>query len=162
MEKILISACFLAQKVRYDGKIKQIPHPIIESWRNQNRLVTVCPEVAGGLAIPRPPAEYHPLLGRVITISGEDVNDAFNLGASTALALCKKFQIKYALLKESSPSCGSTNIYDGSFSSKKINGEGITTKLLRTNNIQVFSEENIQALIEIIAGEQTNQDRVKQ
>lgn len=149
MEKILISACFLGENVRYNGKIKTLFHPIIEQWKKQNRLIAVCPETVGGLATPRPPAEQQ-ANGLIITTTAQNVTSAFHLGAQHALSLCKQHQIKYALLKESSPSCGSSFIYDGSFSNKKINGQGVTTKLLREHNIIVFSEHNIEQLASLI------------
>lgn len=150
MEKILISACFLGENVRYNAKPKALFHPIITKWHEQNRLVAICPEVSGGLSTPRPPAEFNTLQNKVITIKGDDVTAAFNLGAQKALQLCLSQNIKFALLKESSPSCGSNNVYDGSFQQQKIAGEGITTKLLREHGIQVFSETTLTQLINTI------------
>ena len=145
MEKILVSACFLGDKVRYDAGDNRLTHQLIESWKKESRLVSFCPEVAGGLCTPRSAAEilYHDV---VINKVGENVSQAFLDGANETLKLCQRKKIKYALMKESSPSCGSTTIYDGSFNNKKIFGEGITVSLLRKNGIKVFSEFTIDLL----------------
>ncbi len=149
MDKILISACFLGEKVRYNGEIKKLTHPLLTHWKKQNRLISICPELAGGLPVPREAAEKQ-ADGKVITTSAKDVTSAFELGAKRALLLCQQHKIKYALLKESSPSCGSAFIYDGSFSHKKISGQGITTVLLRQHNILVFSENTIEQLAQLL------------
>ncbi|MEW6989702.1 DUF523 domain-containing protein [Colwelliaceae bacterium 6441] len=150
MEKILISACFLGEKVRYDGNSQRLTSSLIHMWQQQGRLVSLCPEVFGGLAIPRQPAEIQQESGQVLTCTDQDVTQQFFKGANQALALCQKFDIRYALMKESSPSCGSTSIYDGTFTQTKISGEGITSALLRKNGIQVFSEKQINALAKML------------
>lgn len=147
-EKILISSCLLGNKVRYDGKSKAIPHPQIATWLQQQRLVVFCPEVAGGLAVPRPKAEIK--AGQVVTESGDDVSEAFTDGAAQALALCQQHRIRFALLKDYSPSCGSTAIYNGEFSAVKTAGQGITTQMLSANDITVYSEVNLAQLVKII------------
>jgi uncharacterized protein YbbK (DUF523 family) len=103
MEKILVSSCLLGQPARYDGKGHAILHPQLTLWKKQNRLIIFCPEVAGGLPTPRAPAEI--IQGSAITNLGEDVTEQFQTGANIALELCKKNQVRFALLKESSPSC---------------------------------------------------------
>jgi len=147
MEKILVSACLLGDKVRYDGGSQQLVDHSLLRWQLQQRLVKICPEVSGGLPVPRAPAEIDRFTNRVITRQAIDVTDEFTRGAELALKLCQLHHIRFALLKESSPSCGSTTIYDGSFSNIKINGEGITARLLTSNGIKVFSEKNIELLI---------------
>ncbi|MEL0642446.1 DUF523 domain-containing protein [Pseudoalteromonas aliena] len=149
MEKILISSCLLGLPVRYDGKSQAILHPQINLWRNENRFVMFCPEVAGGLATPRPSAEIR--RGRVVTCTNKDVTKEFKTGAAKALGLCNEHAIRFALLKESSPSCGRNTIYDGSHSGIKIQGMGLTAKLLMENQIRVFSENQIPALIKVLA-----------
>lgn len=144
MEKILISACLLGENVRYNAQIKAFQSIILQQWHQENRLIMVCPEVAGGLSTPRHAAEIKHQ--RVITTTGKDVTSAFQLGAQKALKLCQAHHIKYALLKESSPSCGSNTIYDGHFTAQKISGMGITTALLRDHGITVYSENEISIL----------------
>ncbi|WP_371376466.1 DUF523 domain-containing protein [Thalassotalea aquiviva] len=144
MEKILISSCLLGNKVRYDGEAKAIAHPQITQWHQQNRFVVLCPEVAGGLSIPRARAEQYK--DQVFDEFGHDVTKAFIQGANKALALCQQHQIKFALLKEFSPSCGANFVYDGSFSGQKIEGMGVTATLLLQHQIQVFSELQIEQL----------------
>jgi len=150
MQKILVSACLLGEKVRYDGKILATTLSLLSLWRSQNRLVSICPEVSGGLSVPREPAELQKN-GEIITISNVNVSAAFQQGAKQALQLCLQYNIQFAILKESSPSCGSTLIYDGTFSGKKITGQGCTTALLRKHNIEVFSELTIEKLAKRLA-----------
>lgn len=146
-EKILISACLLGEKVRYDGQHLLVEHKIIRQWMTLNALIPICPEVAGGLTIPRPPAEIQPSPNKSITvrnIDNRDVTQAFSVGAKLALKKCQQHKIKMAVLTEGSPSCGSSLINDGSFSKNKITGKGITTRLLIKNGIQVFSQQQLQ------------------
>lgn len=144
-EKLLISACLLGDPVRYDGKSKPIADlDWVKQLQQQNRLYVICPEVAGGLPTPRPPAEK--VEGKVLTELGVDVTPAFQSGADKALALCQQHGIKYAFLKAKSPSCGNKEIYDGSFANKLTQGMGITAELLDRNGVQVFSEFEIEQL----------------
>ena len=149
MEKILISSCLFGLPVRYDGKSQALLHPQINVWRKENRLVMFCPEVAGGLPTPRASAEIKQ--GRVVTSTYEDVTKEFKSGAAKALDLCNEHAIRFALLKESSPSCGRNTIYDGSHSGVKVQGMGMTAKLLMEHKIEVFSENQIPALIKVLA-----------
>jgi uncharacterized protein YbbK (DUF523 family) len=153
MKKVLVSACLLGKRVRYDGRALTVTEHILKDWIRSGRVVSVCPEVDAGMPIPRPAAEifggdgYAVLSGqgRVITSTGADVTDYFRSGAERALALCKEHHIKIAVLSEASPSCGSSTIYDGSFSRTKNTGAGVTTALLRKNEIRVFSQHEISA-----------------
>lgn len=158
MEKILISACFLNNLVRYDGSAYDVKNKlgiealcIITRWQEQGRLVALCPEVSGGLPVPRPAAEIIQTdtqqrdITQVMTVTGVDVSNEFNVGSHTALERCLDEHIKMAVLTESSPSCGSSMIYSGQFSTEKIAGEGVTTALLRKNKIQVFSQFELAA-----------------
>lgn len=154
MEKILISACFLGNPVRYDGTALDVAlkagleaQSIIDAWQERGRLVSICPEVAGGLPTPRPAAEIYQTgqANRIVTGSGEDVTEEFTRGAELALRLCQQQDIKIAVLTESSPSCGSSSIYNGEFENVKIPGEGVTTALLRNHGIKVFSQFDLAA-----------------
>ncbi len=149
-EKILVSGCFLGLHVRYDGGHQLLVNRFFKQWQAQGRIVSFCPEVAGGLPIPRKPAEINQKNNRVTTVDGEDVTDAFLSGAQQALGLCFQHNIRYALLKESSPSCGSHTVYDGSFTQRKIAGQGVTAQLLINNGIKVFSENTIMSLADVL------------
>lgn len=148
--KILVSACLLGQKVRYDGRDARPEADLLARLQAEGRVVTLCPEVAAGLPIPRPPAEIRD--GRVVEADGTDRTDIYDKGARLALELCRKHGISVAILKENSPSCGSRTVYDGSFSGALIPGSGRTTRLLRLNGIQVFSELEGTAALEAMEG----------
>ena len=140
--KILISACLLGENVKYDGKNNSIKdNPDFKKLFNSCILIGVCPEVEGGLPTPRTPCEIQN--GRVINRFGEDKTCEFEKGAKTALQIAKKEGIKVAILKSKSPSCGSGEIYDGTFSHRVIQGDGISAKLLKQNGIRVFSENEL-------------------
>jgi uncharacterized protein YbbK (DUF523 family) len=151
MEKVLISACLLGEKVKYHGGDALCCHPALKLWREQGRLVMVCPEVAAGFPTPRPPAEIvqgggEEVLGaraRILEINGRDLTHTYIAGAHIALRLAISQHIKMAILKEDSPSCGSHWIYDGSFSGSKKEGRGVTAALLEKNGIRAFSESRI-------------------
>ncbi|WP_413700737.1 DUF523 domain-containing protein [Psychromonas sp. KJ10-10] len=147
--KILISACLLGQRVRYDAKIKKCQHVLLEKWIQQGIVLPACPEVLGGLPTPRPAAEIM-INGNIETAQGEKVTDAFQEGAQKTLTLALKHDIKIAILTERSPSCGSSEIYDGSFSRQIIDGQGMTTKLLRDNDILVFNQFQLQAVEDLL------------
>lgn len=153
--KILISACLLGHAVRYDGSSKPLVHPAIDRWREEGRLVTICPELAGGMSVPRPPAEIENgmtgtdvLAGRarVMEVTGGDVTAAFVAGARAALEFAQAHDCTHALLIEGSPSCGSGFIYDGAFAGRKHAGNGVTAALFENAGIPVFSDRQIDAL----------------
>jgi len=141
MQKILISACLMGEKVRFDGKSKKINAEILEIWHTENRLILLCPEVAGGLPIPRAAAEIQG--SSIVTFTGDDVSNAFNQGAQKALEVCLQHDIHMAILKEGSPSCGVTQINDGTFTHRKQTGQGVTAKLLQKHGVKVFSEHQL-------------------
>ena len=146
MEKVLISACLIGDNTKYDGTNNYIKD--IEKLYPLCDLVIICPEVFGGLSTPRSPSEIKN--GRVINKKGKDVTNNFNTGANMSLFIAKQNNVKYAILKENSPSCGSNKIYDGSFTGKKVIGKGITTALLEKEGIKVFNEKQIDELINIL------------
>lgn len=143
MEKILISACLVGDKTRYDGHSNY--NPLIEKLLEKYELVPFCPEVEGGLSIPRHPSE---IKGEIVTMdNGKIVTKYFNAGAEKALDICLYLGIKTAILKDGSPSCGIYEIYDGTFKGKKIKGQGITTRLLNRKGITVISEKDIESFL---------------
>ena len=105
----------------------------------------MCPEVLGGLPIPRPPAERQPD-GRVITQKGQDVTNQYRAGAQRALELAQVHGCTLAVLKERSPSCGRGQIYDGTFSHTLTSGSGVTAQLLEEHGIPVYGESQIKNL----------------
>jgi uncharacterized protein YbbK (DUF523 family) len=152
MQKILISGCLVGQNVRYDGNNKLINDSLLEKWRQEGRLVSTCPEVSGGLPIPRPPCQIvgegggtAVLAGKakVFSNNGIDRTNEFLAGANIALRIAQQHDIKIAILKASSPSCGNNEIYDGSFSGSKIPGMGVTSALLSQHGVKVFNEDEV-------------------
>lgn len=156
--KLLISACLVGRAVRYDGGHQRLDHPLIRTWEQAGRLVVCCPEVLGGLPIPRPPAEIgggdgsDVLRGTaaVRTASGEDVMAAFVRGAEAALELAESHAVVAAILCQRSPSCGSRQIYNGRFEGALIPGMGVTTALLNDHGIAVFGPEEIEKAAELL------------
>ena len=140
-EKILVSACLLGLPCRYDGKSK--PDERVIALKEKYELIPFCPEVYGGLETPRTPSER--VGDRVLMKDGRDVTENYRRGADGALCLCKTLDIKKAILKERSPSCGSGKIYDGSFSGTLKDGDGVTAELLLKNGIEVLGESDTPA-----------------
>ncbi|WP_417793777.1 DUF523 domain-containing protein [Terasakiella pusilla] len=152
MEKILISACLFGENVRYDAGHCLIDDPDFLTWQEEGRLIPICPEMAGGLPAPRPPCERDLKTGDILDKDGQNFTEAFYNGADLALALAQEHGIRYALLKERSPSCGVNIIYDGTFTSTKIPGSGVTATLLKNNGLSVFSEFDLDALKSALKG----------
>jgi uncharacterized protein YbbK (DUF523 family) len=155
MPKILVSMCVVGHPVRYNGSAKTSAHDALERWQREGRLVPVCPELAGGFSVPRPPAEIaggesgqQVLSGmaRIVDVNGTDVTAPFVTGAHTALAVAQAHDCRFAILADGSPSCGSTFIYDGSFGNRRHAGAGVTAALLREHGIEVFADTEIDAL----------------
>lgn len=142
MENVLISACLLGVACRYDGCRKPLPPSVIEKLKQKYCLIPICPEIMGGLPTPRIAAEIQPDR-KVMRSDGADVTENYRKGAEEALRLAELFQCKLAVLKEKSPSCGAGRIYDGSFTRKLIEGDGITAALLKKNGICVIGESEI-------------------
>jgi len=138
-EKILVSACLAGVNCKYNGKNNE-NKKIIELIKNKD-VILVCPEQLGGLKTPRTPAERQG--NKVVNKDNIDVTKEYQKGAQEVLDLAKKFNIKTAILKSKSPSCGKEKIYDGTFSNNLIDGNGITTELLEKNGIKVISSDEI-------------------
>lgn len=148
MQKILISSCLLGFPVRYNGKGFKPESEIIETWLREERLIGYCPEVEGGLTVPRPAAEIVGGDGQDVIIqkarvrshSGEDMTEPYLKGAEKALEIVQKNRIRIAVLKSNSPACGFGRIYDGSFSGKLSAGNGVTAAALIRKGIRIFTE----------------------
>jgi len=145
---ILISACLAGLNVRYNGT--NCLDDSVQKLVLEKKAVTVCPELMGGFSTPREPAEIVGGNGQdvldgnatVVESSGQDVTDLYLKGAYATLQKALEVGATHVILKEYSPSCGSAKIYNGRFNGTKLAGEGVTTALLRRNNIIVLSEEN--------------------
>lgn len=138
-DPILGSACLLGVKCAYDNEIHS-NEKVIDLVSEKN-LIPICPEQLGGMNTPRTAAEIKN--DKVITKDGEDVTSSFKKGAKEVLKIAKLLNAKKAVLKQRSPSCGCGQIYDGTFSGEIIAGDGVTTKLLKENGIEVISDENL-------------------
>lgn len=157
---ILVSGCLMGQPVRYDGGAKTLEAEQLAIWAQEDRLLVICPELAGGFGVPRLPAEIVGQGGgtavfegqaRVLDSAGLDVTQGYLDGARETLRQAQASDVAFALLKEGSPSCGSAVIYDGSHSSKRIPGTAVTAALLLANGIAVFSEETFSGLVIAVA-----------
>jgi uncharacterized protein YbbK (DUF523 family) len=135
----LVSGCLIGVKCSYDGKAR--PNKKLIEMFKMGELLPVCPEMLGGLLSPREPAEQKGK--KVITKSGKDVTKEFAKGAKEVMALVKKYNIKEAILKARSPSCGSRKIYDGTFSGKLIDGDGVLASILKRKGIKIITEEEV-------------------
>jgi uncharacterized protein YbbK (DUF523 family) len=151
MMHVLVSACLLGQKVRYNGAAAFADDAILARWVEEGRVIPFCPEVAGGLSVPRPPAEIRreggeAVLDRravVLTRDGLDVTAHFLDGARKALETARACGARIAILKDGSPSCGSTWIYGGAFNGDRQAAPGVTSALLARHGIRVFSEQQL-------------------
>ncbi|WP_394578425.1 DUF523 domain-containing protein [Cytobacillus firmus] len=144
---ILVSSCLAGLKVRYNGT-----HSLnngIAKLVEENKAITICPELLGGFLTPREPAEIIGGNGedvlngkaKVIEKSGKDVTELYIKGAYATLNKAKEINATVVVLKEHSPSCGSSMIYNGEFIGKKLEGMGVTSALLKRNGLKVISEE---------------------
>ncbi|MEH7336920.1 DUF523 domain-containing protein [Neobacillus drentensis] len=153
---ILVSSCLAGLEVRYNGS-----HSVdnrIRKWLQENKVITVCPELLGGFLTPREPAE---IIGgdgedvldgkaKVVEKSGRDVTELYIKGAYDTFRKAKEVNATIIVLKEYSPSCGSTMIYNGEFKAKKVVGNGVTTALLKRNGLRVISEEKLTDILDEI------------
>jgi len=146
---LLVSACLVGIPCRYDGG--SCPHDQLQALAARGGVLPFCPEVGGGLPTPRPPAEIQGGDGgdvlegqaRVVNVEGKDVTAEFLAGAREALRIARRWGVQEAVLKARSPSCGVGQIYDGSFSGRLVEGDGVTTALLKREGIIVKSEEEM-------------------
>lgn len=136
---ILVSSCLLGMTCRYDGKAKEYPQVL--AYLKGKPFIIVCPEQMGGLETPRNPAEIHSLNPlKIVNDQGCDVTQNFENGVSDVMKLIEHYDIELAILKSLSPSCGSEQVYDGTFSRRLVVGEGLLAKALRVKNIKVINE----------------------
>jgi len=148
--KILVSECLYGGRVvRYDGGDVPLLDPVFLKWKEEGRLVPICPEVFGGLPTPR--ADAQRCGGRVVTCAGEDVTEPFQKGAEEALRLARAEDVCFCVMKADSPSCGSKEIYDGTHTGTKCPGQGLAAELLRDAGYTVFDEDDIEEAAALLA-----------
>lgn len=153
--KILVSACLMGLKVRYDGREKSQTGAALARLQAEGRLVIHCPELAAGLPTPRLPAELSggsgeaALQGRAVILEsdGKDVTEPYLLAAWLALQTARENNCLFAILTDGSPTCGSQKIYDGHFAGKTRPGQGVAAALLRQHGIEVFADHQIPLLL---------------
>ena len=132
--KIMVSACLLGENCKYNGG-NNLNEKVL-NYINGHEVIPVCPEVLGGLPIPRVPAEI--VNGVVTTKDGRNVDVEFRKGAEIALEMAKKEQVDLVILQSRSPSCGVKQIYDGTFSGTRIDGQGVFARLLKENGFEII------------------------
>lgn len=133
----VVSACLAGEPCRYDGGCS--PCPAVQRLIRAGQALPVCPETLGGLPTPRVPSEIRG--GRVVAKDGTDVTDAFTRGAEEALRLAQENGCTAAILKARSPSCGSGEIYDGTFTGTRVSGEGVFARMAREAGLEIWNEE---------------------
>ena len=137
--KIAVSACLLGENCKYNGGNNFSEK--VAKYVEGNEVVSICPEVLGGLPIPRDPAEI--VNGVVRHKDGSSVDDEFRTGAKKALEIVLENQVELVILQSRSPSCGVNTIYDGTFSGKTIPGQGVFASLLEKNGIRMLDVADI-------------------
>lgn len=147
---VAISACLLGERCTYKGTDNALPAEVLVRLREACEFVPVCPETQGGLPAPRPPAERAG--GCVVLKTGEDVTAQFEAGAAAALACAHEAGCVFALLKERSPSCGFGRIYDGTFSGRLVEGDGVAARMLADAGIEIYGESRVYELMERLCG----------
>ena len=148
---MLISSCLAGIACTHAAEAKTRPWAV--KLLAEDRAVCVCPEVAGGLPVPRPEAEISGGSGtdvldgaaRVLDVNGRDVTESYLRGADAAVLAASRSGATLAVLKARSPSCGCSEIYDGTFSGSLVNGEGVTVAALRRAGVEVASDEDVEA-----------------
>lgn len=143
MKKIIVSACLLGYNCKYSGSNNK--NDAVLKLKNKYELIPVCPEEAGGLPTPRDASEISN--GKVVTNKGKDVTKEFTLGAEKCFEIAKNNNCNIAVLKERSPSCGFKKIYDGTFTSTIIDGNGVFAELLDKNGVKIYNETNAEELL---------------
>lgn len=160
---VIVSRCLIGGRCRYDGRVKPSIAPKLAGLglpEGAVRWVPVCPEVDGGLPVPRPPCEIEPgctaadvLEGRarIVSVEGRDCTGPYSAGADAALAAARSSGAAVALLKARSPACGSCGVYDGTFSGRLVPGRGIAAERLARAGLQIFSEEACERFVAWVA-----------
>ena len=158
-EKILASACLLGERVRFDGQVLKISDERIFKWAKEKRFIPICPETMSGLMVPRVPCEIEPDKtaqdvidgkAKIISQEGRDYTEDYLFGAQVCVNLAKRNNIRIAILKQRSPSCGTKQIHDGHFGSNLVDGMGVAALRLQQAGVNVFDEtqlDEVEALL---------------
>ena len=157
--KVLVSGCLGGAAIRFDATGVPVSSPIFHEWAAQGRLVSLCPELAVGFPVPRPPAEMvggtaaDVLDGRaeVREDSGRDVTELFRAAADRALERAVRAGVGLAVLVDGSPTCGSTYVHDGTFTGVTVPGRGVAAEALRRHGIPVFSHRELERAAALLA-----------
>ncbi len=148
--KIMVSACLLGQNCKYNGG-NNLNEKVMRLLRS-HEVIPVCPEIAGGLPVPRTPCEI--VNGEILSAKGESKDREFRKGAAECLGIAKEKDIDLAILQSRSPSCGVKQVYDGSFSGKLIDGMGVFASMLKENGFRVIDAEDLpETLFQVLHGE---------
>lgn len=142
---IMVSKCLMGENCRYKGD--NCFNARVMELKDKHMLIPVCPEVMGGLPTPRAPGER--VGDKVIANTGKDVTKEYTLGAQMALQIAKENGVELCIFKAKSPSCGCGIIYDGTFTGKLIEGDGVTTELFKKNGFKVITEQDLENGYEI-------------
>ncbi|MDO4493149.1 MAG: DUF523 domain-containing protein [Clostridia bacterium] len=138
--RVLVSACLIGDNCKYSGGNNR-SMKVLRSITGQE-VIPVCPEMLGGLPVPRPKAEIRN--GEVVFETGESADEAFRLGAEKVLEIAKKYRPDLCILQPRSPSCGKGKVYDGTFSGTLVDGDGVAAKLLMENGFKVVSADELE------------------
>ena len=139
--KILVSACLLGRNCKYSGGNNR--NEAVIRYLQDKEYIPVCPEVEAGMPVPRPPVEIRD--GRVVSIEGKDLDAVYRKGVSKVMEILEKEDIGLAILKAKSPTCGVHEIYDGTFTGKKIPGQGLLAQALQEAGIPIVDEKDIES-----------------
>lgn len=140
--RIVVSACLLGENCKYNGKNNR--NEALLQRLQGHEVIPVCPEVAGGLGVPRPCVELR--RGVAYNQYGENVDAAFHAGVEKTLAQIEGQSIDLVVLQSRSPTCGVKQIYDGSFQKRLIDGQGMLAAALLARGYRVVDVEDIPAL----------------
>jgi uncharacterized protein YbbK (DUF523 family) len=150
--KVLVSSCLLGERVRYHGGDALCRSEILDRWQAEGRIVGICPEVAAGLPVPRAAAEITGGDGTAVLRgdafvgdgTGADVTAAMVEGGRSAVETAGSEGVRLAVLKDGSPSCGATYVFDGSFRGQRCPGQGVTAAMLSRAGVRLFSERQLE------------------
>ena len=143
-KKVVVSACLMGRNCKYNGG-NNYNETLVNFLKDQD-VIEVCPEVAGGMPVPRPAVEIRD--GRVVRADGSDWHEAYCKGVDAVMQSLKGKDIAYAVLQSRSPTCGVKQIYDGSFSKTLVDGKGLLAKALADAGCRLVDVEDLKYIME--------------